>query len=265
MKNEILAALPGDHPWQNQIYWYKSLDSTNLQAKKTAADGAPNGTVIIADHQTAGRGRLGRSFDSPAGSGIYMSVILRPGCRPDRLMHLTCAAAVAMCDAVESACGFRPGIKWINDLVADKKKLAGILTELSVDPKSGLVDYAIIGIGINCTQRAEEFPPELQAIACSVQMVAKQTVDRAKLAANLIRELEKMSRNLDQKEAILSRYRQDCVTLGARVKVLRNEYCREGTAIGMDCDGALIVRYDDGSTEAVNSGEVSVRGLFGYS
>ena len=265
MKTEIMNALPGDHPWQKHIYCYKTLDSTNLLAKKMAAEGAPQGTVVIAGHQTAGRGRLGRSFDSPADSGIYMSVILRPGWEPQRLMHLTCAVAVAVCDAVEENCGFRPGIKWINDLVAGGKKLAGILTELGLDPQTGLVSYAVVGIGVNCAQSEEDFPPELRKIACSARMVSGKPVDRAKLTANLIRELEKMSRALDEKEAILRRYRRDCVTLGARVKVLRGETCREGTALDMDADGGLIVRFDDGSAETVNSGEVSVRGLFGYS
>ena len=95
MKEHILHDLPGDHPWQNQIYWFDSIDSTNTRAKQMAADGAPHGTVLIADHQTGGRGRLGRTFQSPSGMGIYMSVILRPQCRPEHLMHLTCAAAVA--------------------------------------------------------------------------------------------------------------------------------------------------------------------------
>ena len=265
MKQNILRALPGDHPWQNHIYWYETLDSTNLLAKKLASEGAPQGTAVIADHQTAGRGRMGRSFDSPAGHGIYMSLILRPQCRPDRLMHLTCAAALALCDAVEEACGFRPGIKWINDLVAGGKKLAGILTELGLDPKTGLVSYAIVGIGINCTQAPGDFPPELQPIACSVQTVTGRPVDRARLAAAMLRELEKMSRCLGEKEAILRRYQAECVTLGKPVLAIRGDIRREGLAIGMDSDGGLILRFADGTEEVVNSGEVSVRGLLGYS
>ena len=264
MKQNILKALPGDHPWQSHIYWYESLDSTNTFAKKQAADGAPHGTVILADHQSAGRGRLGRSFDSPAASGIYMSLILRPDCRPDRLMHLTCAVAVAMCHAVEKVCGFRPGIKWINDLVAGGKKLAGILTELGLNPKTGTVDYAIIGIGINCNQKPEDFPPELRSIACSAQMVSGKPADRAKLAAVMIQELETMSRTLENKDGILRQYRADCVTLGQEVRVLRGETCREGRALDVDADGGLTVRFADGTLETVNSGEVSVRGMFGY-
>ena len=100
MKEHIVSYLPGEHPWQNQIYWFDSIDSTNLEAKRMARSGAPHGTVLIADRQTAGKGRLGRSFLSPGGMGIYMSILLRPRCKPETLMHLTCAAAVSACDAI---------------------------------------------------------------------------------------------------------------------------------------------------------------------
>ena len=129
MKEHILSKLPPAHPWGQSLYWFGSIGSTNAYAKTLAAQGAPAGTVVIADRQDAGRGRLGRTFQSPAGSGIYMSVILRPGCAPTALMHLTCAVALAVCDAVEKAFSFRPGIKWINDLVVEGRKLGGILTE----------------------------------------------------------------------------------------------------------------------------------------
>ena len=125
MITQIRNYLPGDHPWQNQIIWYDVTDSTNAQAKKLAMEGAPSGTVLIADQQTGGKGRMGRNFQSPGSMGVYMSVILRLPCKPAQLMHLTCAAAVAACDAVEAAAGFCPGIKWTNDLVHDKRKLAG--------------------------------------------------------------------------------------------------------------------------------------------
>lgn len=265
MKNRILSHLPSDHPWRDSILCFESIDSTNTRAKLLAASGAPEGTVLIADSQTAGRGRLGRSFQSPPRSGIYMSVILRPNCPPAELMHLTCAAAVAACDAVETAIGFRPGIKWINDLVADKKKLAGILTELSIDPKSGLVDYAVVGIGINCSQQPKDFPLEIRDIACSAAMVTGSPIDRSRLAAAMICSLEKMSRELLTKKIdIIERYRSNCVTIGAEVVVLRGEAQRCGKALDVDENGALTVAFNDGLTETVNSGEVSVRGLCGY-
>ena len=139
MKNRIIQYLKESCPWQDSLLWYDCIDSTNTRARELARQGAAHGTVLIADRQTGGRGRLGRSFHSPAGSGIYISVILRPRCKPEKIMHLTCAAAVAMCDAVEAAAGFRPGIKWTNDLVCENRKIAGVLTELGFD-KNGCVD-----------------------------------------------------------------------------------------------------------------------------
>ena len=265
MKFDIICHLSSNHPWRNSIHWFDTVSSTNTHAKTLAAAGASHGTVLIADSQSAGRGRLGRSFQSPVGSGIYMSVILRPNCPPAQLMHLTCATAVAACDAVETALGFRPGIKWINDLVCAGKKLAGILTELSIDPKTGLVDYAVIGIGINCTQRCEDFPPELRDIACSAAMIADHPIDRSYLAAALIGSFEQMSQDLfTAQTATMKRYRQDCVTIGAEVAVIRGEQRRCGKALDITEEGALLVAYSDGHIEAVNSGEVSVRGLYGY-
>ena len=111
MKEQIIRNLRESCHWQDSLLWFDSIDSTNTMARELARQGAPHGTVLIADHQTGGRGRRGRSFHSPAGSGIYMSVILRPRCAPQQIMHLTCASAVAMCDAVEAATGLRPGIK----------------------------------------------------------------------------------------------------------------------------------------------------------
>lgn len=264
MKHQILSHLPPAHPWGQLVYWYETIPSTNAQAKSMAAKGAPHGTVLIADGQTAGRGRLGRSFCSPAGSGIYMSVILRPNCPPTDLMHLTCAAGVAICDAVAEAVGIRPGIKWINDLVVNGRKLGGILTELSIDLKTGMVEYAVVGIGINCNQRPEDFPPELRQIACSAAMAVGAPIDRARLVAAMIRYLEQMSCDLTDRGAIMERYRRDCVTVGKEITVIQGQTSRSGRALEVQDDGSLLVQFDEGQTAAVNSGEVSVRGLFGY-
>ena len=265
MKEQILDHLPGDHPWQNQIYWFDSIDSTNTRAKEMAAQGAPHGTVLIAGHQTAGRGRLGRSFQSPDGMGVYMSVILRPNCPSEQIMHLTCAAAVAMCDAVAMAVHVRPGIKWTNDLVLGKRKIAGILTELSVNSKTSLVDHAIVGIGINCCQAANDFAPEIQSFAGSLSMVTGREIDRSCLAAAMIQSLHKMWGSLFlPRSVVMNQYRADCVTVGHDVSLVRGDEIRHGHAIGINDQGALIVRFPDGTPEAVNSGEVSVRGLYGY-
>ena len=264
MKQQILSHLPRSHPWAKYIRYYDSIGSTNTEAKRLAAEGAPHGAVLIAGHQTGGRGRMGRSFHSPAGLGIYLSVILRPDCGPAALMHLTCAAAVAMCDAVETAVGIRPGIKWTNDLVYGKRKLGGILTELSLNG-DGTVNYAVIGIGINCRHTLDDFPEELRDMAGSLSMVTDIPVDTAKVAAAMIEALHAMDqRLLSEKAAIMDRYRADCVTLGQAVSVHRFEEVRHGTAVDVDNDGALLVRFDDGHTEAVAAGEVSIRGMYGY-
>ena len=264
MKEQIIQHLQESCPWQDSLLWFDSIDSTNTCARELARQGAAHGTVLIADHQTGGRGRRGRSFHSPAGSGIYMSVILRPHCKPQEIMHLTCAAAVAMCDAVETAAGFRPGIKWTNDLVYNSCKIAGVLTELGFD-KAGNVDFAVIGIGINCCQSESDFPVEIRGIAGSLASVGGQQIDRAKVAAAMMDALYHMDmRLLTCKDETLHRYRQDCITLGKEISLVRGEEVRHGTAVDIDAEGALLVRFPDGHIEAVNSGEVSIRGMYGY-
>ena len=264
MKEKIIQNLRESCPWQDSLLWFDSIDSTNTRAMELARQGARHGTVLIADHQSGGRGRRGRNFHSPSGSGIYMSVILRPDCRPQQLMHLTCAAAVAMCDAVENAVGFRPGIKWTNDLVWGKRKLAGVLTELGF-AANGNVDFAVIGIGINCCQQENEFPEDIRCIAGSLSSVSGKFVDRALVAAAMMDALYRMSMELlPGKIHILNQYRKDCITLGKEIALVRGDEIRHGTALDIDGNGALIVCFPDGKTEAVNSGEVSIRGMYGY-
>lgn len=265
MSDHQLFSLPGDCPWYKNVYHYTVTDSTNTRAKLLARQGVPHGTVVLADQQTGGRGRMGRQFDSPAGLGIYLSVILRPNCPPDQLMHLTCAVAVAMCDAVETVTGHRPGVKWINDLVFGNRKLGGILTELSLDTATGLTEYAVIGIGINCNQHLADFPPSLQDMATSLAVVTGQPVSRQALTAAMIHALWQMSeRLLIDKQHLMTRYRADCITLGKPVAVHSANGIRHGNALSLDDDGALVVQYTDGQLQTVASGEVSVRGLYGY-
>lgn len=262
--NQIQGFL-GDHPWRDSIQLFDLVDSTNTIAKALAFQGAPAGTVLIADRQSQGRGRLGRSFQSPGGMGIYLSCIIRPNCAPSDLMHLTCAVGVAMCDAVEAACGFRPGIKWTNDLVFEKRKLGGILVELGLNPQNHLVDYAVLGIGINCCQQEADFDESIRSMAGSLRMVTGTVVDRNRVAAEMIRALHKMDKTLlTGKERMLGRYRADCITLGKQISVVRGEEVRHGTALEIDGNGELVVRYDSGEIRSVSSGEVSIRGLYGY-
>lgn len=265
MKELIIQNMKESCPWQDSLLWFPTIDSTNTRAKALAAQGAPHGTVLIADHQTGGRGRMGRSFHSPAGTGIYLSVILRPDCMPQELMHLTCAAAVAGCEAVEASCGIRPGIKWTNDLVCGSRKIAGILTELGISSQ-GRVDYAIIGIGINCCQKETDFPEDIRHMAGSLHSVTGDFIDRAKVAAALTDALYRMDQGLlRNKEAMMNRYRKDCITLGKTISVVKADgIIRHGNAVDIDIDGGLVVSFSDGKTETVSSGEVSIRGMYGY-
>ncbi len=263
MMNTLSTLLPQDHPWGKTIHCYDTLPSTNTLAKELAARGAPEGTVVIARGQTGGRGRLGRSFSSPAGLGLYLSVILRPNCKPENLMHLTCAAGVAAADAVEKACGLRPGIKWANDLVFGKRKLGGILTELGFD-SAGNAAWAVVGIGINCLHRPEDFPEDIRGIATSLRMATGQHIAPEALAASLILALSQMAEGLMDAPGLIARYRENCVTLGQEVCVVRADTVRHGKALTVGDDGALTVAFPDGTTETVASGEVSIRGMYGY-
>ena len=264
MQKEIINHISKENPWRERIQFFDTITSTNDVLKQMALQGAPEGTVLVADSQSGGRGRLGRTFLSPSGVGIYLSVLLRPTCMPGELMHLTCASALAACDAIEQAAGFRPGVKWTNDIVYQKRKLAGILTELGLN-QDGSTTYAIIGIGINCTQQPEDFPKELQEIAGSLKMVSEREIDRTLVAAKMIEAFYEMNRGLlEKKSQMISDYRKACITLGQEISVFRNGISRHGRALDVDEDGALLVAYEDGSTETVNSGEVSVRGLYNY-
>ena len=265
MKQEILSYFTTECPWRDTLYWYTETGSTNTLAKQLAKEGALHGTILIAGRQTSGRGRMGRSFSSPEGMGVYLSVILRPNCAPDRLMHLTCAAAVAGCTAVENTCGVTPNIKWTNDLVYGRKKLGGILTELSIDSTTGLVEYAIVGIGINCLQNTDDFPPELRDVATSIRKITNAPCSPAGLAAALTEALFDMDRSLlSDKKALMDRYRRLCMTVGEDILVLRGDDMRYGTALDINDDGGLLVRFSDGTEKFVTSGEVSVRGMYGY-
>ena len=212
-----------------------------------------------------GRGRRGRSFVSPAGKGLYLSAALRPRCPLSEISTLTAWTAVALCDAVESVCGVRPGIKWPNDLVLNRKKLCGILTELEWEAESGEFSCVIIGAGINVSQDEADFGPEVAPIAISLAQALGTAPDRTELAAQVIRSLNALYDDFPaQNAAYLDHFRRDCLTVGNPIKVISGAGERIGTATGISDDFGLTVRWEDGSTETLTSGEVSVRGLYDY-
>ena len=248
-----------------ELRCFDTLDSTNIRAKQLAQEGAPDGTVVTADLQTAGRGRMDRSFQSPRGKGVYLTALLRPNLPPERLV--TAMAGVAVCDAVEELCGVRPGLKWPNDPVLGGKKLCGILTELSLEGETGRVQHLVLGIGVNVGQRAEDFSPEVAEMATSLSMALGRSVSRPALAAAEIRALDRLYARLlaGDLTADLEAYRRSCVNLGKTVQLISPDGTREtAQALDIDRDFSLVVRTGTGETKTVRSGEVSVRGMYGY-
>ena len=240
------------------VYHYDAVDSTNTQCRRLAAEGVVN-AVVTADCQTAGRGRMGRSFQSPPGLGLYLSVLWR-GCPAEQLLTVTPLAAVAVCRAIQQVCGAVCGIKWCNDVVLDGKKLCGILTESSLRPDGG-AEWLVVGIGVNVAQTA--FPPDIAGMAASLAMQG-YSVSPDTLAEVLLEQLTAMRQALPHPQAWREEYRRRCVNLGRPVRVLRGDASRQAAALDVDQQFGLTVRYENGETDTVRSGEVSVRGLYGY-
>ena len=249
-----------------ELRCFEELDSTNNYLKTLPE--APDGLAVTADSQTAGRGRMDRSFQSPKGQGIYLSVLLRPRLSPDRLPPVTALAGVAVCAAVERVCGVRPGLKWPNDPVLNGKKLCGILTEMSLEAETGRVQSLVLGIGINVSQGPEDFSPQVREMATSLGQALGKPVSRPRLTAALLEELDRTYAALlaGDLSAYLSAYRRDCVNLGKTVQLLPFGGGERETAqaVDIDEDFSLVVRGPDGKERTVRSGEVSVRGLYGY-
>ena len=227
----------------NKLHVYKELGSTNTTAKAMANDQAPHGTVVIAEHQTAGKGRLGRSFYSPGAQGVYLSVVLRLNESTDVSMLVTSAAAVAVCRAIRAVSGIEAQIKWVNDVYIDGKKVCGILTEASMNFENGQLDYRVLGIGINVTEC--DFPPELRDVATSLSHHCTSSVDRSRLIGALLNELEAVISTLPSRE-FLAEYRKRSFLLGERINVITAKETLPGTAVSINDSGHLLVRMDTG-------------------
>ena len=264
-ETEIRAKLGGTKLVGRKLVCFETIDSTNAYLK-VASEGVVDGTVAVADAQTGGKGRRGRSFQSPAGKGVYLSALLRPPVEPNRLLPITGFVAVAMCNAVERTAGVRPRIKWANDLVLGGKKLCGILTELSMEGESGALQYVIIGIGVNVAHTKEDFAGELENIATSLNIETGKEVSRAALAAAMIEELDALYQALlrHKLQPYLDTYRRDCLTIGQQVQLLWEDVHEKVLATGVDDNLGLEVLRQNGAKDVIRTGEVSVRGLYGY-
>lgn len=244
---------------QPKVYRYDTVDSTNTVCKTLAQEGAPDGTAIIAARQTAGRGRMGRGFESPEGLGLYLSMLWRPVASPEGLLPLTAMASASVALAIRRVTGADVRIKWPNDLALHGKKLAGILTEVTLSGSG--VDHVVIGLGVNLRQRPEDFSPEVAKLATSLAAEGCD-VDRAALETALVDALRQAFRHLCAPETYVDEYRQLCLNLGRQVRILQTG--ETVTALDIDGQYGLVVRHANGTAETLRCGEVSVRGLYGY-
>ena len=235
-----------------------TADSTNASLRREADGGAPEGTVILACCQTRGRGRLGRRFFSPADTGVYLSLLLRPkDCVPSQALGLTTMAAVAACDAIEEISGRQAGIKWVNDIFQDGKKVCGILTEASVSVESGSLEYLVLGAGFNLYPPAEGFPEELTAIAGAI-LPAPRNDGKNLLAAAFLNRLLALYRSGDS-GGYVRRYREKSILTGKPVFIETAGGREEALALDIDDQCGLRVQFSDGSTKTLTSGEVTIR------
>lgn len=245
----------------SQIEYYEEIDSTNIRAKSWSKEGAEEGSLVIAERQTQGKGRMGKSWESPKGEGIWMSFILKPKINIDKIPQLTVIAGLAMCETIREITGLKAQIKWPNDLVVNNKKVCGILCEM-VKIQEDLA--VIVGIGINVNSK--KFPDDLPH-ATSLYLEGKSIYNRENIIAYFLRCFEKKyliySESLSL-EKFIADYKNYCINLNKQVKILEGQREFIGTVKDIDTEARLIVEKEDGSRQCVLAGEVSVRGLYGY-
>ncbi|HEY1266391.1 MAG TPA: biotin--[acetyl-CoA-carboxylase] ligase [Candidatus Binatia bacterium] len=239
------------------IHYFAELDSTNRAAYKLAGEGAAEGEVVLAEAQTRGKGRLGRSWFSPPGLNLYLSVILRPKLSPSDAPQLTLVAAVALADTVRRFLGRAPAIKWPNDILVGGKKLAGILTESSVD--SQRLHFVVVGVGVNLNMPASMLPEDIRGLATSLLILTNQMADRTSFAKELIHSLDRCYGELEQSgfPPMAARWESFFELKGRKVKVEMGDRVVLGIARGIDRDGALILEKQGGATERIIAGDVT--------
>ncbi|MHB1393484.1 MAG: biotin--[acetyl-CoA-carboxylase] ligase [Clostridia bacterium] len=248
-----------------KIIYFDSVASTNTYGKKAAEEPFVEGTVIIADEQTAGRGRLGRQWISTKGKGIWMSIMLKPDILPADAPKLTIAAAYAVSKALWSCCQVDARIKWPNDIVTGGKKLCGILTEMSAEADE--IKSVIVGIGINANLEYEDFGPEVSSMATSLKLSKGSAVSRKALVASVLNEFEEVYEVFVREGRIkpfLDEYKSKSAVLGKEIRVISKKEEIIGLAVDISEEGHLVVKLGDGTIKEIMSGEVSVRGLCGY-
>lgn len=246
------------------IKYYNTIDSTNTKAKELGRLGEDEGTCIISEEQTGGRGRLGRIWVSPKFKGIWMSIILMPDIEPIEASKVTQIGAASVCRAIKEL-GVDAKIKWPNDIVLNNKKICGILTEMSGEINK--INYIVMGIGINVNIEEDEFQEDLKDIATSIKIATGLTIKRKELIAEILNNFEVLYDEFIKSGTIkesIKVCRENSALIGKQVKIIKRENKVFAKAVGIGESGELIVEYSDGKVEKIVSGEVSVRGMYGY-
>jgi len=256
--DDLLARLGKTKVVGRDIRVFEQTTSTNDVIEKLARDGVKEGAVVFAESQTKGRGRLGRKWISPGRKGLWFSVLLRPGLRPQEATQLTVASATALRRAIQSETGLHPEIKWPNDILIGGKKVAGILTELNAELDR--VRHVILGIGVDVNLGAGEFPADLRKTATSLKMESGKTISRAELATAILRELDADYARIcgDGFAKVADEWQAHCQTMGRQVTIQTGERKIRGRAESLDDAGALLLRTEHGHLEHVTGGDVTL-------
>jgi BirA family biotin operon repressor/biotin-[acetyl-CoA-carboxylase] ligase len=256
--DDLLARLGKTRVIGRDIRVFEVTTSTNDVIEKLARDGAGEGAVVFAESQTRGRGRLGRTWTSPSRKGLWCSILLRPALRPQEVTQLTVVAANALARAIESETGLKPEIKWPNDLLVGRKKVAGILTELSAELDR--VKYVVLGIGVDVSIGEDEFSPELRNLATSLELESGKTISRPGLAAALLRELDEDYARIaaGRFAEVADEWEARCTTIGREVVIGVGARQIRGRAESLGEDGALLLRTDHGHLERITGGDLTL-------
>ncbi len=256
---ELQAGL-GTHVFGKRIHAFIQVDSTNEVAFRLALEGAEEGEVIVAEAQAKGKGRMGRSWESPSGVNIYLSLILRPKILPNRIPLITLMAAVACAEAIEEVTNLMPAIKWPNDLLIDGKKLGGILTE--ADMEMDVINFVIVGIGINVNMPRSSFPQPIEDVATSLREELEYEIPRLALLQEILRKMELWYTKLSEGEGedLQKRWETLSQVTGREVEARFMGAVVRGKALGIDEDGALLVQANGGTVKRIVAGDVTLRG-----
>lgn len=239
------------------IHLFPEVVSTNTLAMQMAAEGAPEGTVVLAETQTGGKGRLGRKWMSPKGN-LYLSLVLRPSIPVQKAPLVTLMGAAATVSAIRTICAVPAAIKWPNDIILSGKKVSGLLTEMSAEPDR--VKHIVLGIGVDVNMRLDELPSDMRALATTVAAEAGRSIDRTGLLRQILRELDQAYRKLlENDREVLEDWKSLNSTIGNRVAVRGLNETIQGLAEGIDAEGRLMVKLDDGTTRTVAAGDVTIQ------